>query len=240
MDRINAFLLACFISTAIALVVVVTLPYGSDHLSSPSIQIECDPNCTAKQSEEHKSKEWVITRLVRKSLDDPLTAFTGTLAFATLVLAFYTAVVARATKRSADHIPTVERAYLFGTPTPTILNGMTVTRLRLANIGQTPALLFEGYGCYVTVEPAGPPTYPPYFGNPRIIDAFVPKHENNGQETFFPTGWTSPITEPHFFYGYIKYRDIFREEHTSRFCAQVFPAEERVDIAGPPAWSEWD
>jgi hypothetical protein len=40
-------------------------------------------------------------------------------------------------------------------------------------------------------------------------------------------------------FGYFKYLDIFRREHTSRFCVRVLP-DFRMETVGHPAWNEWD
>ena len=61
---------------------------------------------------------------------------------------------ADAAKLSADHIPIVERAYVFATPVPAIENEMTVITLRVENFGQTPGFISEGYGFDMTGPPA--------------------------------------------------------------------------------------
>jgi hypothetical protein len=142
-------------------------------------------------------------------------------------------VAADAAKQSADHIPIVERAYVFATPVPWIKDNTTVTYLRIENFGQTPGFLIEAHGCTSDIEPTGVPTY---FGSPRFIEAIVKK----GTADPFPTNWVSPFTTPHYFFGYIKYTDIFKKGHISRVCKRILPAEGKIDMAGPPARNEWD
>jgi hypothetical protein len=50
---------------------------------------------------------------------------------------------------------------------------------------------------------------------------------------------THSIEKPFYCFGYFKYLDIFRCEHTSRFCGRQHP-DGRVEIAGHAAWNEWD
>jgi hypothetical protein len=76
------------------------------------VQIECDPNCTAHEPQ-HQANESAAARLLRKTVDDPLALSTVALALATMLMALYTAIVARATKAAAEHIPRLERAYVF-------------------------------------------------------------------------------------------------------------------------------
>jgi hypothetical protein len=52
-------------------------------------------------------------------------------------------------------------------------------------------------------------------------------------------GVTHSIGEPFYCFGYFKYLDIFRREHTSRFCGRMHP-DLRFEVAGHPAWNEWD
>jgi hypothetical protein len=140
---------------------------------------------------------------------------------------------AKAAKKSADHIPVVERAYVFATPMPVIENNKTVIRLRIENFGQTPGFCSEAYGGTSDTEPTGNPVYPP---RPHFIEAVI----QTGKVEIFPVRWESPITTPHYFFGYIKYTDIFKRGHISRVCKRILPAEGKIDMAGPPVWSEWD
>ena len=112
------------------------------------IQIECDPNCSAKNPDDHRN-ESALARFFRKTLDDPLIAFTGVLAVATFVLAIYTGTVANATKAAAEHIPRVERAYVSGGagfPTQKLPAGGTQIdfsklQVTINNYGKTPAFI---------------------------------------------------------------------------------------------------
>ena len=101
--RANLLLVALLISAFVVIVAQAISPYGSyqqqrePHLNERSnisqktpndaapshsgVQIECDPNCAAKESQDHRSDGW-IARFVRKSIDDPLATFTGVLALA--------------------------------------------------------------------------------------------------------------------------------------------------------------
>ena len=109
-----------------------------------NFQINCDPNCAAKESNQNKGNESPYTRFVGKVVDDPLTAFTGLLALCTFFLTIYTGVVANATKHAADHIPIVERAYVSGgAGHPVIDDVIDMGRLvaTINNYGKTPAFI---------------------------------------------------------------------------------------------------
>jgi hypothetical protein len=162
-----------------------------------------------------------------------LAVLTGVLAGSTLLLWWQTRKSTRISERALTEL---ERAYIFVTPVPSIEEGRTIVSLKIDNAGQTPGFVHEGYGTTSVSEPTGEPSYPPQKNNPRVLEALVRKDATE----IFPTKWWSPITEPHYFYGYIKYTDIFQKEHTSRVCVKIFPAEGKLDLAGPPAWNEWD
>jgi hypothetical protein len=140
---------------------------------------------------------------------------------------------ANAAEQAANHIPIVERAYVFATPMPSIKNNMSVIFLRIENFGQTPGFVSEAHGATSSIEPTGVPTYP---GSPTFIEAVVQK----GTADTFPTHWLSPVTTPHYFADYIRYTDIFKKVHISRVCKRVIPAEGKIGMAGPPAWNDWD
>jgi hypothetical protein len=128
-------------------------------VTKSGIQIECDPNCAAQESKDH-ANESTIARFFRKAVDDPLTAFTGILALTTLFLAVYTAIVARATKAAAEHIPRVERAYLFIGPANIILHSKpdrTLFCLVADNAGKTPAIITEICLTYPATQPVENP-----------------------------------------------------------------------------------
>lgn len=186
--RINTLLAALVLALSLVVVVQWVSPYGSQQQqrepqrredtnhgqgvtqhAAPThfgVQIECDPNCTAEKPNQN-ANEGAVARLFRKTVDDPLILFTFLLAVGTIILAIYTAVVARATKTAAEHIPRVERAHLFITiRTHNIRDLFQVGRLYdnsptmhpnpmewpvveyvLKNYGKTPAILKEiGHG----------------------------------------------------------------------------------------------
>lgn len=208
--------------------------------SSPSqagIKIECDPNCAA-ESPNQNANEGPIARLVRKTVDDPLTLFTAILAVGTLMMAIYTAVVARATKTAADHIPTVERAYLFGGPTKIeALADKNVTNFKLIvdNSGKTPAIINEVCIRYLFSEPSGLPNYT----DAKIswVD-FMINAGVSGQILPFDAGLNT--VKPFFVAGYFGYLDIFRKSHKSRFCVRIRPDLGQFEMAGGVAWNDWD
>jgi hypothetical protein len=224
----------------------------TDH-AAPSkfgVQIECDPNCAAQQAEQN-ANEGPIARVVRKTLDDPLTLFTAVLAFGTLFLALYTAVVARATRRAADHIPTVERAYLFIGPGEIGVrghafspDGKDISGVKLAawafiqfsHFGPTPAFVKKIYWENSFAKPTS--ETPLYLQGQKWEPDLVLRQKK-------PFNLPKPIefssAQSQYLFGYVQYADIFRKEHTSRFCILIHPLLGKWEDAGlPPAWSAWD
>jgi hypothetical protein len=172
--------------------------------------------------------------------DAYIALFTAILAVSTIALWWSTRRLWAVTKIAADHIPIVERAYVFVTPVPSIENDRTIIHLKIENFGQTPAIITEGYGASSPDDRVGPPVYPSWPENPRFLDAVISKDQPGIEPRLFPNYWWSPIITPHYFFGYLKYIDIFRKKHTIRFCVKLFPAEGTIDVAGSPAWNEWD
>jgi hypothetical protein len=136
----------------------------------------------------------------------------------------------------------LERAYIFAGPHDPVWNGQsTATAISLENHGRSPGILKEAYGEYSATEPTGNPTY--QNGTARKFDSAIPPagpRPFNARVESIPTRWESPIQGDHYFFGYVRYIDIFRVEHECRFCSKIFPATRKTDIAGPEAWNDWN
>jgi hypothetical protein len=164
-----------------------------------------------------------------------IVTFTALLALSTLLLWIYTRRVANAAKIAAEHLPAVERAYVFGGPTDLfLLHDQASVRLAMQNYGKTPAVIRGWSVEFVAQEPHGKKTA--YDGSRRIS-------ANDILEPFKlfspPTVFRSEIPAPFFIIGYIVYDDVFRKSHTTRFCVGV-GRDGKAAYAGNPAWNEYD
>jgi hypothetical protein len=151
---------------------------------------------------------------------------------------------AEAAQKSADHIPVVERAYIFVTPTqPKILydagKSFAMVQLSVSNHGRTPGIIKTIYGEFAQYPPPGN----------------IPLYENSepspgdyalaaGETETLPEVFRDSFLDPQFFWGYIEYIDIFKVTHTSRFCALIMPANVpgggRLQMAGTDPWRDWN
>ena len=198
-------------------------------------EIECDPNCAAKEPEKYRYEGWPA-RFVRKSLDDPLAVFTALLALATMALATYTAVVARATKRAAEHIPRVERAYIFAdvffknVGFGGISTGVVIS---ISNYGKTPGDVYKIAFDFV----AAIPPVPDYRGDLAFDIRLKAGVENEMTKIYrtFDQIKGKPIA-----YGRIYYRDIFGDEHSSGFIRRIMSSQIDIYEGAPPAYTKWD
>lgn len=168
----------------------------------------------------------VQLKLIRKSLDQAAAAANAA------------GIAAAAAKESADHIPRVERAYVFAGPSninyqvPAFICTFDILA---DNCGKTPGIITEAAVGITDNRPLGTPDYSAcqirLFDN--IMDA-----GRVGQR--LPIDCSHKTVKPFFVYGYVKYKDIFRKEHTSRFCSEILPAQRGWELAGTPAWNDWD
>lgn len=90
------------------------------------------------------------------SVERAIVAFTALLALSTLLLWVYTRRVANAAKIAAEHVPAVERAYIFGGPTDLfLLHDQASVRLAMQNYGRTPAVIRGWLVEFLAQEPHG-------------------------------------------------------------------------------------
>ena len=169
------------------------------------------------------------------SVERALLTFTALLALSTLLLWVYTRRVANAAKIAAEHLPAVERAYVFGGPTDLfLLHDQASVRLAMQNYGKTPAVIREWSVEFVAQEPrGGKPAYDKSKRTPtnEILEPF---------KLFSPpTVFRSEIAAPFFIVGYIGYEDVFRQSHTTRFCVGV-TRDGKAAYAGHAEWNVFD
>jgi hypothetical protein len=180
-----------------------------------------------------------------RTYPEAITAFgTLVLALATFVLAISTQIAANAAKTAAQHIPTVERAYLFVEPNTIGIRRKDAASpietafvcLALSHVGNTPVFLVEVFCQFTAKKPRG--RRPTYCGGVMCRPPYVLKQN----ETFeISEVMDSEILEPHYMCAYIEYLDIFRNKHTSRICFLIKPRLGIFEDAEvPPSWNGWD
>jgi hypothetical protein len=117
-----------------------------------------------------------------------------------------------------------------------------VAKVGVKNSGRTRAVISHVYGEFRTGTWLGPlPRYDISKGTNYPTDLALSAGEHGD---FFHDFRTPEVTEQ-FFVGFIVYTDIFKETHTARFCARIFPSHEnggdaKRQIAGSEAWRGWD
>ncbi len=176
-----------------------------------------------------------------------LARFTLWLVVATTVLGVGTFVAALAAKAAADHIPVVERAYMFGGPTNIGLTAdLSQARLGLTvdNPGRTPAILKRACIEFSDTAPVG--KKPRYSERMESRDLDLVINSSNGlawsdirNKIILPIEIFSDTTGPHYCWGHFEYLDIFGQRHMSRFCALLRPKDGKFEPFGGEAWNAW-
>ena len=169
------------------------------------------------------------------SVERAVVTFTALLTLSTLLLWIYTRRVANAARIAAEHLPAVERAYVFGGPTDLfLLHDQASVRLAMQNYGKTPAVIREWLVEFVAQEPRG--SKPGYDKSKRTV-------VNEILEPFKlfspPTVFRSEIPAPFYIVGYITYDDVFRRSHTTKFCVGV-TRDGKAAYAGHSEWNVFD
>lgn len=169
----------------------------------------------------------------RHTFDDAesvIALFTGILAISTIFLWAVTKTAADAAKAAAEHIPTVERAWVFCLITSITTLGQPKFILHIKNHGKTPGFVKVVWAKVAKEEPFNPT--PTYDGVQQTqIDWTLSEKEERQFEGEFPS------EEGKFFYGYIRYKDIFGARQVSRFSVRLND-DGSTSMAGHPAWSE--
>jgi len=172
-----------------------------------------------------------------------IAVFTGLLALFSVLLWIYTKRAANAAHRAAEHIPAVERAYLFATPAFIGANNdktETTVEITVDNPGRTPGILTSIYGQFSNKPPKG--DRPQYNGGASYPFELTVNSTNGDPRArvVLPVVFKTDFAEQQFFWGYIEYLDIFKKPHTSCFCTLIFPAESRWQVTGGRAWNDWN
>ena len=115
-----------------------------------------------------------------------------------------------------------------------------VLRLFVHNTGRTSAFMTKVYGEFSHNPPVGDePVY--RRGWSTTTDISVAASE---RDTLAPMEFVNSYTGQQFFWGYVEYLDIFRNLHTSRFCAAIYPDVRgklgMFQLAGSDGWRAFD
>jgi hypothetical protein len=169
------------------------------------------------------------------SVERAIVTFTALLALSTLLLWVYTRRVANAARIAAEHLPAVERAYIFGGPTDLfLLHDQASVRLAMQNYGRTPAVIRGWLVEFLAQEPHG--RKPAYDESKRTATNEILEPNKLFSP---PVVFRSEIAAPFFIVGYILYDDVFRQSHTTRFCVGV-ARDGKAAYAGHAAWNGYD
>jgi hypothetical protein len=171
-----------------------------------------------------------------------IATFAGVLTLSTLLLWLFTMRAANAARAAARHIPAVDRAYIFIQPSEKAgfigPGSQTVAFVEVQNFGPTPGFLETLYGEFSRTEPKGKkPRYDSSRGRKFAVDTAIGKFET---PTPLHQRFEAPGVDPIYFFGYVEYRDIFKRQHTSRFCALLDPITGSSNLAGDRGWNGWD
>lgn len=140
---------------------------------------------------------------------------------------------ANAAKDAAEHIPTVERAWVFAGPDATSLRAgpeLLQFRLHIENHGKTPGFVRVIWAAMRPDEPFEP--VPKYEGKKPSQTEMV---LGPGKHFLWPELFYAATDR--YFYGYIRYTDIFHANHVSRFCVRLVPEDGRIEMAGHRNWN---
>jgi hypothetical protein len=165
------FLLALIISLSVVLIALLWggPPYQSEqppgqqrgehseaHQAEPqhghggiSLQIECNPNCSAKNADEHRDQSR-LSRFIDKSIDDPVATFTLFLAVATVLLVGVVLMQVRDARISSER---QLRAYVFNDHASLVdFDDIPTIQVLIKNAGQTPAFSVVAWNAVVLAQ----------------------------------------------------------------------------------------
>jgi hypothetical protein len=143
--------------------------------------------------------------------------------------------------QNREHLLILERGYVFAGPKGIEKEkerpGTVTIGVYAQSVGRTPGFVKEVYARSSPSEPTGEPSYPndvPVYATDLIVST-----GDGGVK--MPVEFVEPLSDPLFFYGYIRYVDIFHEPiRESRFCMRVHPDIGKWEFAGSGAWNGWD
>jgi hypothetical protein len=227
---------------AVAVFAMGALFASSKHSDAPQ-QNHAAQTTEAKGSQGHEAKSLWIPDDATGFFTLWIAAFTGVLAVSTIFLWRSTRDAAIAARTAAEHIPRVERAYIFIGPGEIGVRRKDEGRLvettfafiQLNQYGPTPGFVEKVSWGFTTKLPQEPD-----YSNAQTWDVGVVM---KGKKTFnLPAPGESEILDPHYLYAKVDYNDIFRAKHISRFCIRIHPRIgkwETIDGLSE-SWNDWD
>jgi hypothetical protein len=169
---------------------------------------------------------------------DPVALATLAVALATGILAASTLGLWRLTRRSVivaeQSLTVLERAYVF----PSVVDFDWISsrfqfRIRLRSLGRTPAIIKE-----VAIKFNG---NQPLIGIPDISGAVSQFFDWAINDTEFTDFFELEENGEQYFFGFVRYLDIFGKEHHSWLGVHFNPMRTPPTIrAGDDAYNEWD
>jgi hypothetical protein len=197
---------------------------------TPTVHIECEPNCAAKSSDDQSGEHaiyWRINKLLQKTIDDPVAAFTGLLFIATCFLAWLAVSQSRDT-----HI--LQRAYIRAVPKgiSNMTTGEIVGHVSFENVGKLPASNFRWIVKPLTLESG---TWEP----PKLTDGDLLAYSSVVNIAGIFRRGTAPIGPGNtvsgkywFVWGRVKYLDGFGKERFVSFCHSYPVARSEIPSGG--------
>jgi hypothetical protein len=165
------------------------------------------------------------------------------LVFLTYCLAVIGWAAIRSNERQSN---TLERAHVFAGPANTS-NGVIISPTQISihvtavNYGRSVGIIREVFAEFSETEPSGSKAI---YG--KGVGGRSDPHDESIQPSSQPIlvtvdPFVSTNTKAVFFFGYIRYNDIFKRWHVNRWCIKLSTTP-RVHwvLAGTPVWNEWD
>jgi hypothetical protein len=111
----------------------------------------------------------------------------------------------------------------------------------MKNTGRTRAAITSAHGEFSTNELGPTPIYNKLVGTTYVTDVSL----SAGESEDFPFKFCSPHIGDQFFFGFIEYKDIFKNSHKSKFCVFLKPGRQngesgKFHFSGSDAWRECD
>jgi hypothetical protein len=217
---------------------IVTLAFVAVGLSLPLL---------AQGSEDGATSEFATWLL---SLPSKFNKYNGAInASATVVMAVLTAAIVyiaylqrKVSLAQVDHMARIDRAYLFVSAGDVLrpANGGLSIAPKIFNRGKTPGVLLEVYAELRTESPRNTPSAYNFLDAQKITEDLI----ISPNEPFLlrRLRLRSEQADHYYFYGYVRYRDIFQSTHTTFWSTRSTPVDGGISWAldNSPGWDYFD